>query len=124
MIVQFRNEKVSNHGSIPITIDCNVVAFIVFEEGFHQPIKRIKHLAHAEAVRASKSQEVGREELNGPPNGLLEIVSFLAWGKQNSILVWIGEGNVLVGSISPLLLEMEISVSADAVIALIESRCR
>ncbi|GFS56654.1 hypothetical protein TNCV_1852991 [Trichonephila clavipes] len=30
MIVQFRNEKVSNHGSIPITINCNVVAFIVF----------------------------------------------------------------------------------------------
>ncbi|GFV56954.1 hypothetical protein TNCV_1678351 [Trichonephila clavipes] len=45
MIVQFRNEKVSNHGSIPITIDCNVVAFIVFEEGFHQPIKRTKHFA-------------------------------------------------------------------------------
>ncbi|GFV58882.1 uncharacterized protein TNCV_1825901 [Trichonephila clavipes] len=42
MIVQFRNEKVSNQGSIPITIDCNVVAFIVFEEGFHQPIKRNK----------------------------------------------------------------------------------
>ncbi|GFT70084.1 hypothetical protein TNCV_4690241 [Trichonephila clavipes] len=37
-----RNEKVSNHGSIPITLDCNVVAFIVFEEGFHQPIKRTK----------------------------------------------------------------------------------
>ncbi|GFX07014.1 hypothetical protein TNCV_1556171 [Trichonephila clavipes] len=36
------NEKVSNQGSIPITIDCNVVAFIVFEEGFHQPIKRTK----------------------------------------------------------------------------------
>ncbi|GFT40505.1 uncharacterized protein TNCV_3790631 [Trichonephila clavipes] len=32
MIVQFRNEKVSNHGSIPITVDCNIVAFIVFEE--------------------------------------------------------------------------------------------
>ncbi|GFT45025.1 hypothetical protein TNCV_3790201 [Trichonephila clavipes] len=32
MIVQVRNEKVSNHGSIPITINCNVVAFIVFEE--------------------------------------------------------------------------------------------
>ncbi|GFV82000.1 HTH_Tnp_Tc3_2 domain-containing protein [Trichonephila clavipes] len=32
MIVQFSNEKVSNHGSIPITIDCNVLAFIVFEE--------------------------------------------------------------------------------------------
>ncbi|GFT73484.1 hypothetical protein TNCV_4021081 [Trichonephila clavipes] len=44
MIVQFRNEKVSNHGSIPITIDCNVVAFIVFEEGFHQPIKRTKQI--------------------------------------------------------------------------------
>ncbi|GFX44550.1 uncharacterized protein TNCV_4713761 [Trichonephila clavipes] len=34
--------KVSNNGSIPITIDCNVVAFIDFEEGFHQPIKRTK----------------------------------------------------------------------------------
>ncbi|GFV72381.1 hypothetical protein TNCV_638431 [Trichonephila clavipes] len=43
MIVQFRNEKVSNHGFIPITIDSNFVAFIVFEEGFHQPIKRTKH---------------------------------------------------------------------------------
>ncbi|GFY30434.1 hypothetical protein TNCV_4066841 [Trichonephila clavipes] len=32
MIVQFRNEKVINHGSILITIDCNVVAFIVLEE--------------------------------------------------------------------------------------------
>ncbi|GFS69333.1 hypothetical protein TNCV_4011451 [Trichonephila clavipes] len=42
MIVQFRNEKVSNHCSIPITIDCNVVAFIVFKDGFHQPIKRTK----------------------------------------------------------------------------------
>ncbi|GFV27619.1 hypothetical protein TNCV_4181641 [Trichonephila clavipes] len=42
MNVQFRNEKVSNQGSIPITIDCDVVAFIVFEEGFHQPIKRTK----------------------------------------------------------------------------------
>ncbi|GFS48194.1 hypothetical protein TNCV_2296041 [Trichonephila clavipes] len=42
LIVQFRNEKVSNHGSIRITIDCNVVAFIFFEEGFHQPIKRTK----------------------------------------------------------------------------------
>ncbi|GFY26228.1 hypothetical protein TNCV_355441 [Trichonephila clavipes] len=46
MIVQFRNEKVSNHGSIPITIDCNVVAFIVFVEGFHQPIKRTKQLEY------------------------------------------------------------------------------
>ncbi|GFW76312.1 uncharacterized protein TNCV_1580911 [Trichonephila clavipes] len=27
-----RNEKASNHGSVPITIDCNVVSFIVFEE--------------------------------------------------------------------------------------------
>ncbi|GFU26580.1 uncharacterized protein TNCV_1837091 [Trichonephila clavipes] len=35
-------QKVSNHVYIPMTIDCNVVAFIVFEEGFHQPIKRTK----------------------------------------------------------------------------------
>ncbi|GFT52378.1 hypothetical protein TNCV_502141 [Trichonephila clavipes] len=45
MIVQFRNEKLVITGSIPITIDCNVVAFIVFEEGFHQPIKRTKQSA-------------------------------------------------------------------------------
>ncbi|GFV16734.1 hypothetical protein TNCV_4419211 [Trichonephila clavipes] len=53
MTVQFRNEKVSNHGSIPITIDCKVVAFIVFEEGFHQPIKRTKQ---------EGCQRVGRSE--------------------------------------------------------------
>ncbi|GFV71724.1 hypothetical protein TNCV_3535121 [Trichonephila clavipes] len=29
---QFRKEKVSSHGSIPITIDCNVVAFIVLKK--------------------------------------------------------------------------------------------
>ncbi|GFS98620.1 hypothetical protein TNCV_2987461 [Trichonephila clavipes] len=50
MIVQFRNEKVSNHGSIPITIDCNVVAFIVFEEGFHQPVKRTKQLRSSDCA--------------------------------------------------------------------------
>ncbi|GFV17339.1 hypothetical protein TNCV_2275691 [Trichonephila clavipes] len=44
MIVQFRNEKVSNHGSIPITIDCNVVAFIVFEEV--RPMIPPTHKAH------------------------------------------------------------------------------
>ncbi|GFX98371.1 uncharacterized protein TNCV_4001401 [Trichonephila clavipes] len=42
MIVQYRNEKVSNHGSIPITIDCNVVALSIFEEGFHQRVKCTK----------------------------------------------------------------------------------
>ncbi|GFU60060.1 hypothetical protein TNCV_3312801 [Trichonephila clavipes] len=40
-----RNEKNSNHGSIPITLDCNVVVFIVFEEEQRQsrfgPIRRI-----------------------------------------------------------------------------------
>ncbi|GFV22767.1 hypothetical protein TNCV_3128271 [Trichonephila clavipes] len=41
-----KNEKVSNHGSIPITIDCNLCGLlIVFEEGFHQPIKRTKQLS-------------------------------------------------------------------------------
>ncbi|GFU85672.1 hypothetical protein TNCV_5126811 [Trichonephila clavipes] len=37
MIVQFRNEKFNNHGSIPITIDCNVVAFIVFKKDSTSP---------------------------------------------------------------------------------------
>ncbi|GFT31591.1 transposable element Tcb1 transposase, partial [Trichonephila clavipes] len=54
MIVQFRNEKVSNHGSIPITIDCNVVAFIVFEEGFHQPIKCTKQSRRSTASELSR----------------------------------------------------------------------
>ncbi|GFW89439.1 hypothetical protein TNCV_3967291 [Trichonephila clavipes] len=58
MIVQFRNKKVSNHGSIPITIDCNVVAFIVFEEGFHQPIKRTKH-EDAAAISRVRDGDVG-----------------------------------------------------------------
>ncbi|GFU06612.1 hypothetical protein TNCV_3702181 [Trichonephila clavipes] len=44
MIVQFRNEKVSNHGSIPIVIDCNVVAFIVFEE--YGPMIPPAHKSH------------------------------------------------------------------------------
>ncbi|GFX57641.1 hypothetical protein TNCV_2676271 [Trichonephila clavipes] len=58
MIVQFRNEKVSNHGSITITIDCNVVAFIVFEEGFHQPIKRTKQYTYREeALSTSESSK-------------------------------------------------------------------
>ncbi|GFU58266.1 hypothetical protein TNCV_4589461 [Trichonephila clavipes] len=58
MIVQFRNEKVSNHGSIPITIDCNVVAFIDFEEGFHQTIKRPKQSAlHRQTKFAYENRE-------------------------------------------------------------------
>ncbi|GFU78773.1 hypothetical protein TNCV_4401591 [Trichonephila clavipes] len=44
MIVQFRNEKVSNHGSIPITIDCNVVAFIVLKK--YGPMIPPAHEAH------------------------------------------------------------------------------
>ncbi|GFU54106.1 hypothetical protein TNCV_412721 [Trichonephila clavipes] len=55
MIVQFRNEKVTNHGSIPITIDCNVVAFIVFEEGFHQPIKRTKQSVFLDVEKADSA---------------------------------------------------------------------
>ncbi|GFX97754.1 transposable element Tcb2 transposase [Trichonephila clavipes] len=54
MIVQFRNEKVSNHGSIPITIDCNVVAFIVSEEGFHQNIKRTKHSVYHSIIERDR----------------------------------------------------------------------
>ncbi|GFS54195.1 transposable element Tcb1 transposase [Trichonephila clavipes] len=54
MIVQFRNEKVSNHGSIPITIDCNVVAFIVFEEGFNQKIKRTKQSVFLDTARGGR----------------------------------------------------------------------
>ncbi|GFT84282.1 hypothetical protein TNCV_1150731 [Trichonephila clavipes] len=63
MIVQFRNEKVSNHGCIPITIDCNVVAFIVFEEGFHHPIKRTKHHSTRSALhRLTKFAYENREQ--------------------------------------------------------------
>ncbi|GFU72361.1 hypothetical protein TNCV_933121 [Trichonephila clavipes] len=66
MIVEFRNEKVGNHGSIPITIDCNVVGFIVFEEGFHQPIKRTKQSAlHRETKFAYENREQ-RQSRFGP----------------------------------------------------------
>ncbi|GFY01072.1 hypothetical protein TNCV_5075391 [Trichonephila clavipes] len=59
MIVQFRNEKDSNRGSIPITIDCNVVDFIVFEEGFHQPIKRTKQSVFLETSPNTSSLVIG-----------------------------------------------------------------
>ncbi|GFX32124.1 alpha-2 adrenergic receptor [Trichonephila clavipes] len=75
MIVQFRNEKVSNHGSIPITIDCNVVAFIVFEEGFHQPIKRTKQSVFDVAIQPE--------------------VRFIA--KQNSLMKIGNNGNLVLG---------------------------
>ncbi|GFV19143.1 hypothetical protein TNCV_3223611 [Trichonephila clavipes] len=84
MIVQFRNEKVSNHGSIPITIDFNVVAFIVFEEGFHQPIKRTKQSVFLDVT-------VFRHTLVDPNAAVLFVdvgiqpeVRFLA--KQNSLM--------------------------------------
>ncbi|GFV86784.1 hypothetical protein TNCV_3965141 [Trichonephila clavipes] len=40
-----QERKVSNHGSIPITIDCNVVAFLVFEEQYG-PMIPPAHKAH------------------------------------------------------------------------------
>ncbi|GFU41671.1 hypothetical protein TNCV_1064961 [Trichonephila clavipes] len=39
MIVQFRNEKVVIMALYRSPLTANVVAFIVFEEGFHQPAK-------------------------------------------------------------------------------------
>ncbi|GFX54417.1 retrovirus-related Pol polyprotein from transposon 17.6 [Trichonephila clavipes] len=64
MIVQLRNDKVSNHGSIPITIDCNVVAFVVFEEGFHQPIKRTKQLSNTTETVSVSSADLEGQGLN------------------------------------------------------------
>ncbi|GFU21449.1 hypothetical protein TNCV_447041 [Trichonephila clavipes] len=66
MIVQFRNEKVSNHGSIPITIDCNVVAFIVIEEGFHQLIKRTKQSALHRSTKFAYENREQRQSRFGP----------------------------------------------------------
>ncbi|GFT14371.1 hypothetical protein TNCV_4003651 [Trichonephila clavipes] len=66
MIAQFRNEKGSNHGSIPITIDCNVVAFIVFEEGFHQPIKRTKQSALHRYTKFAYENREQRQSRLGP----------------------------------------------------------
>ncbi|GFU00755.1 hypothetical protein TNCV_4819091 [Trichonephila clavipes] len=68
MIVQFRNEKVTNHGSIPITIDCNVVVFIVFEEGFHQPIKCTKQSRRGFKELHPRPIKRGRA-LSPPPRG-------------------------------------------------------
>ncbi|GFW48886.1 hypothetical protein TNCV_3900841 [Trichonephila clavipes] len=71
MTVQFSNEKVRNHGSIPITIDCNAVAFIVFEEGFHQPIKRIQQSVFLDLYLSPQSKadfgtlDIAKEQLHG-----------------------------------------------------------
>ncbi|GFX51804.1 HTH_Tnp_Tc3_2 domain-containing protein [Trichonephila clavipes] len=96
MIVQFRNEKVSNHGSIPITIDCNVVALIVFEEGFHQPIKRTKQSVFLDVT-------VFRHTLSFTPNAAVLFVDvaiqpkvrFIA--KQNSLMKIGNNGNLVLG---------------------------
>ncbi|GFW98170.1 alpha-2 adrenergic receptor [Trichonephila clavipes] len=97
MIVQFRNEKVSNHGSIPITIDCSVVAFIVFEDGFHQPIKRTKQSVFLDVT-------VFRHTLvSFTPNAAVLFVDvaiqpevrFIA--KQNSLMKIGNNGNLVLG---------------------------
>ncbi|GFU67388.1 DUF4817 domain-containing protein [Trichonephila clavipes] len=98
MIVQFRDEKVSNHGSIPIPIDCNVVAFIVFEEGFHQPIKRPKQSVFLDVT-------VFRHTLwiSFTPNAAVLFVDvaiqpevrFIA--KQNSLMKIGNNGNLVLG---------------------------
>ncbi|GFW04845.1 uncharacterized protein TNCV_4880801 [Trichonephila clavipes] len=79
MIVQFRNEKVSNHGSIPFTIDCNVVAFIVFEEGFHQPIKGTKHKLHR-GTHIADTLEKDLKCLN-----LLKSLTATKWGATQDV---------------------------------------
>ncbi|GFX26637.1 alpha-2 adrenergic receptor [Trichonephila clavipes] len=86
MVVQFWNEKVSNHGSIPITIDCNVVAFIVFEEGFHQPMKRTKQSVFLDVT-------VFRHTLVDV--AIQPEVRFIA--KQNSLMKIWNNGNLVLG---------------------------
>ncbi|GFW90866.1 adhesion G protein-coupled receptor B2 [Trichonephila clavipes] len=93
-----RNEKVSNHGSIPITFDCNVVAFVVFEEGFHQPIKRTKQSVFLDVT-------VFRHNLwiSFTPNAAVLFVDvaiqpevrFIA--KQNSLMKIGNNGNLVLG---------------------------
>ncbi|GFW16026.1 hypothetical protein TNCV_4432991 [Trichonephila clavipes] len=98
MIVQFRNEKVSIHGSIPITIDCNVVAFIVFEEGFHQPIKHTKQSVFLDVTVFDIHLWI-----SFTPNAAVLFVDvaiqlevrFIA--KQNSLMKIGNNGNLLLG---------------------------
>ncbi|GFV96869.1 uncharacterized protein TNCV_4350821 [Trichonephila clavipes] len=98
MIVQFRNEKISNHGSIPISIDCNVVAFIVFEEGFHQPIKRTKQsvfldvtvFRHTLVISFTPNAAVLFVDVAIQPE-----VRFIA--KQNSLMKIGNNGNLVLG---------------------------
>ncbi|GFY10876.1 hypothetical protein TNCV_1123981 [Trichonephila clavipes] len=79
-----QNEKVSNHGSIPITIDCNVVAFIVFEEGFHQPIKRTKHAqAPPFPVTWSPIDQVPRSIEGAARNAVPYIIMAIQWKQRN-----------------------------------------
>ncbi|GFV38232.1 hypothetical protein TNCV_4792181 [Trichonephila clavipes] len=105
MIVQFRNEKVSNRGSIPITIDCNVVAFIVFEEGFHQPIKRTKQSVFLDIADDPASdvsvQEISRNRRGrgrGYPNRLCYLryclMPVLTYHRRNFFDVSSGAGSL------------------------------
>ncbi|GFT82029.1 adhesion G protein-coupled receptor B2 [Trichonephila clavipes] len=103
MIVQFRNEKVNNHGSIPITIDCNVVAFIVFEEGFHQPIKRTKQSVFLDVTVFRHTLVVRHLWISFTPNATVLFVDvaiqpevrFIA--KQNSLMKIGNNGNLVLG---------------------------
>ncbi|GFV23699.1 adhesion G protein-coupled receptor B2 [Trichonephila clavipes] len=71
-IVQFRNEKVSNHGSIPITIDCNV-------GGLHRFLKNFTPNAAVLFVDVAIQPEV----------------RFIA--KQNSLMKIGNNGNLVFG---------------------------
>ncbi|GFT53596.1 alpha-2 adrenergic receptor [Trichonephila clavipes] len=99
MIVQFRNEKVSNHGSIPITIDCNVVAFIVFVEGFHHPIKRTKQSVFLDFNGVSTYTCVLASLQNAAvlfvDVAIQPEVRFIA--KQNSLMKIGNNGNLVLG---------------------------
>ncbi|GFT90079.1 alpha-2 adrenergic receptor [Trichonephila clavipes] len=92
-------KKVSNHGSIPITIDCNVVAFIVFEEGFHQPMKRTKQSVFLD-VTVFRHTLVDLASLQMRQFLFVDVaiqpeVRFIA--KQNSLMKIGNNGNLVLG---------------------------
>ncbi|GFU37676.1 adhesion G protein-coupled receptor B2 [Trichonephila clavipes] len=99
MIVQFRNEKVSNHGSIPITIDRNVVAFIVFEERI-PPAHKAHQTVSFSGYNGVSSYTCGLASLSNAAVLFVDVaiqpeMRFIA--KQNLLMKIGNNGNLVLG---------------------------
>ncbi|GFY14382.1 hypothetical protein TNCV_1021471 [Trichonephila clavipes] len=99
MIVQFRNEKVSNHVSIPNTIDCYFVAFIVFEEVMNNDTDKAHQTVSFSACNGVSTYTCGLASLQMRQFffdvAIQPEVCFIA--KPNSLMKIRNNGNLVLG---------------------------